>query len=40
MNQSSNNIKSGGRMQAKQSFYWIIYFLIMVGAVIAISVLG
>jgi hypothetical protein len=40
MNPSTNKIKSGGHMNSKQSIYWIIYFLIMAGGVIAMALLG
>lgn len=40
MEQKTNHIKSGGNMNSKQSIYWIVYFLIMAGAVIAVSILG
>jgi hypothetical protein len=40
MEQSTNTFKSGGRMNIKQSVYWIIYILIMAGIVVAMTILG
>lgn len=40
MESNTNLIKKGGRMNLKQSVYWIIYILFITGLVIAMTVIG